>query len=249
MKKSQTKTFLFAIIGCFLATASIGQTWQIGYQTMTFVDASRNNRQIETELFYPADLTGNSVPLGSPSTQKYPVIVFGHDQGIGWNNYAYVWNRYASQGFIVAVPKTEMGAVMDVVEYSKDMAFVAARFIAMRYTPGSFFYQRHNSKSCVMGHGVGGSAAIFAIQYNPAITALVSLAATETTPSAINAATLVTVPSVVIGGGKDCIAPIATNQLPMFDNIDSWCKTFVNMVEATHCQFSQGFGNCLNNQV
>jgi len=249
MNLSKIKSLLFAITGMFVASVSVGQTWEIGYQTMTFVDASRNNRQIETELFYPADVTGYNVPLGTPSIQRYPVIVLGHDEAVAWNNYAYIWNRFATQGFIVAIPKTEMGVPMDVVEYAKDMAFVVSQFNVMRFTVGSFFFQRFNGKSCVMGHGVGGSAATFALQYYPLITTMVSLAAKETVPSAINAASLVTRPSVVIGGGKDCEAPIATNQLPMFNNIDSDCKTFINMFEATHCQFSQDFGSCANNMI
>ncbi|MDQ3049696.1 MAG: T9SS type A sorting domain-containing protein [Bacteroidota bacterium] len=249
MNTLKTKTVLVAIIGMFLATVSLGQTWEIGYMNMTFVDASRNNRQIETELFYPTDVSGYNVPLGSPITKRYPVIVFGHDQDISWNNYAHLWNKFATQGFIVAVPKTEMGPSMDVVEFAKDLAFIANEFKLMRYQPGSFFFDRHNSKSCFMGHGIGGSAATFAVQYHPLVNTLVSLAATETVPSSINAASFVSIPSLVIGGGLDCIAPIATNQMPMFDNIDSECKTFVNMIDATHCHFAQDAGLCANSQL
>ncbi len=239
MNLTKIRTILFAITGMLVASSGNGQTWEIGYQSVTFVDSSRGNRQIEAELFYPTDVTGVGVPLGSPIDKKYPVIVFGHDQETAWNNYSYVWNKFATQGFIVVVPKTEMGPTVDVIELAKDLAFIASEFNVMRNLPGSFFYQRLNGKSCFMGHGVGGSAATFAVQYYPAVTTLVSLAATETVPSAINAATLVTVPSVVISGDNDCIAPAATHQMPMFNNIDSQCKTFVNIYGATHCNFSQ----------
>ncbi len=244
MNLTRIRTILFAITGLLVATAGNGQTWEIGYQSMTFVDSSRGNRQIEAELFYPTDVTGVGVPLGSPIDKKYPIIIFGHDQETAWNNYAYVWNKFATQGFIVIVPKTEMGPTVDVIELAKDLAFIASEFNIMKNLPGSFFYQRLNGKSCFMGHGVGGSAATFAVQYYPAVTTMVSLAATETVPSAINAASLVAVPSVVISGDNDCIAPAATNQLPMFNNIDSQCKTFVNIYGATHCNFSQNAINC-----
>lgn len=137
---------------------------------------------------------------------------------------------------------------MDVVEFAKDMAFVASRIKALRYLPGSFFYKRYNLKSCFMGHGTGGSAATFAVQYHPTVTTLVTIAATETVPSAINASTLITIPSVVIGGGEDCVSPIATNQMPMFDNINSDCKTFVNLLDATHCHFAQDAAACTTAQ-
>lgn len=235
---------LLAIIGILAATIVNGQVWEIGYQSTTFVDAARGNRQIEAEIFYPTDVTGVGVPLGSPADKKYPVIIFGHDLETAWNNYAYVWNKFATQGFIVVVPKTEMGPAVDVIEFAKDLAFIASEFNVMRTLPGSFYFERLNGKSCFMGHGVGGSAATFAVQYYPAVTTLVSFAATETVPSAINASTLVSIPSVIISGDNDCVAPAATNQIPMFDNIDSQCKTFVNIYGATHCNFSQNAINC-----
>ncbi|HMT29038.1 MAG TPA: hypothetical protein PKD91_07150, partial [Bacteroidia bacterium] len=128
-----------------------------------------------------------------------------------WTSYQYIWDRLVTKGFIVAIPLTETGSNPNLTEFAKDLAFVSAQFTAMRYDPTSFFYKRHNSKSCVMGHGMGGGAATLAVQYNPAITILVSLAATETVPSAISAASNITIPALVIGGGEDCVAPIASN--------------------------------------
>jgi hypothetical protein len=245
MTKSTLKLILVAMIGIFIAADSIAQEWNIGNMQMTFTDPSRGNRQINTRIYYPADLAGPNQPLGSPANKPFPVIVFGHDQQISYNHYAYIWNEFATKGFIVVLPKTEMGSSMNVVEFAKDMAFIVDQFVAMDNTPGSFMYQRYMGRSCVMGHGIGGSAATFAVQYSPNITTMVSLAATETTPSAITAASLVTVPSVVVGGGEDCVSPIATHQMPMFDNIDSDCKFFVNLLEATHCHFAQNAGACI----
>ena len=247
MTKSKLKMFLVAMIGIFMAAESNAQEWLIGNRAMTFTDPSRGNRQIDTRIFYPADVAGVNQPLGSPANKKYPVIVFGHDEAIIYNRYAYIWNALASKGFIIVLPKTEMGIPMNVVEFAKDMAFIVDQFGVMHTTPGSFFYQRYMGTSCVMGHGIGGSAATFAPQYSSNITTMVSLAATETTPSAINAASLVTIPSVVVGAGEDCNSPIATNQMPMFLNIDSDCKFFVNLLEATHCQFAQNSVVCMAN--
>ena len=247
MTKSKLKLFLVAMIGIFVAGNSNAQEWLIGNKHMMFTDPSRGNRQIDTRIYYPADVAGPNQPLGSPSNKPFPVIVFGHDQGIAYNHYAYLWNDLAAKGFIVVLPKTEMGPVMNVVEFAKDMAFIVDQFEAMDVTPGTWMYQRYINRACVMGHGIGGSAATFAVQYSANITVMVSLAATETSPSAINAASLVTVPSVVVGGGEDCNSPIATHQMPMFDNIDSQCKYFVNLLEATHCHFAQNNNVCLIN--
>ncbi len=247
MKKSKLKFFLVAMIGIFIASGTSAQEWLIGNRHFMFTDPSRGNRQIDTRIYYPADVAGLNQPLGSPSDKKYPVIVFGHDEQIVYQRYEYIWNNLASKGFIIVLPKTEMGPTMDVVEFAKDMAFIVNQFPVMHNDPTSFFYHRYMGTSCVMGHGIGGSAATFALQYSTNITTLVSLAATETTPSAITAASLVTVPSVVVAGGEDCNSPIATNQMPMFLNIDSDCKFFVNLLEATHCHFAQNSATCLAN--
>ena len=242
MIKSKITSLIFAVGMCISAVTN-AQTWEVGNQVMTFTDASRGNRQIETQIFYPADAAGVNVPLGSPADQKYPVIVFGHDADVDYTNYFYIWNKFARYGFIVAFPLTETGPNPNVEEFAKDLAFVATQFNVMRFTPSSFYFKRHNSKSCIMGHGVGGAAATIAMQYGNATT-LVSLAATETTPSAISAATLVTKPSVVISGDEDCTSPAATHQMLMFNNIDSDCKTFVNMYDATHCHYAMNGPSC-----
>ncbi|MBL0340581.1 MAG: hypothetical protein IPP71_06490 [Bacteroidetes bacterium] len=249
MIQLKTKMMMIVLIGLFITSNASAQLWNIGNTVITFVDASRGNRQIETVIFYPADVSGNQVALGSPSDKKFPVIVFGHGQEIAWTNYQYLWDRLVVKGFILAMPLTETGSNPDVTEFAKDLAFVAAEFTTMRFDPASFFYKRHNSKSCVMGHGMGGGAATLAVQYNPAITTLVTLAATETVPSAIAAASNITIPAVVIGGGEDCVAPISSNQMPMFNNLASDCKTFINQLDASHCNFAQNAGACTSSEV
>lgn len=240
---------LTTLMGIFFASNMMAQTWQIGSRDMTFIDATRGNRVIETIIFYPADITGYQVALGSPSDKKFPVIVFGHDKEVAWNNYQYLWDQLVKRGFILAIPKTEMGSNPNAEEFAKDLAFVTSQFVSMRYDVSSFFYKRHNSKSCVMGHGMGGGAATLAVQYNPAITTLVTLAATETVPSAISAASSITIPAVVVAGGEDCVSPVATNQMPMFNNLASDCKTFINLEDASHCNFAQNAGACTSTEV
>ena len=41
-----------------------------------------------------------------------------------------------------------------------------------------------------------------------------------------------------------CIAPPATNQLPMYDSSNAPCKVFVEILNATHCQFGSGNVAC-----
>src|SRR5690349_17380537 len=120
MIKLKPTKILIAAIGILMAGYAQAQTWEVGNQVMTFTDPSRGNRQIETQIFYPADVAGTNVPLGSPSDQKFPVMVFGHDLDVPYTDYFYIWNKFARYGFIVAFPTTEMGANPNVEEYAKD---------------------------------------------------------------------------------------------------------------------------------
>ena len=225
------------------------QIWEIGYTTMTFTDPSRGNRVIDANVFYPADVTGNNVPLGSPFDKRFPLIVFGHDENTAWNNYPYIWNRWTIKGFIVVLPVTEMGPTMDVEEFAKDMAFIAAQFKVLRQDPTSFWYKKVNNKSTVIGHGKGGSAAVFAIQHHPQITTLITLAANEVAPGTIAAASQVTQPSVIVGGGQDCVSPFATVQEGIFNNLNSTCKTLINFTAAPRCDWASNAASCTSNQI
>ncbi|MBK6641803.1 MAG: T9SS type A sorting domain-containing protein [Bacteroidetes bacterium] len=242
----KTKMMLIAMIGLFMTTNLMAQPWVVGTKVMTLTDASRGNRQIETEVFYPADVAGYQVALGSPVDKRFPVLVVGHGTEISWNNYQYLWDKFVPKGFIVVVPKTEMSNTPDVDAYALDLAYVAAAFEGMRWDNTSFFFKRLNGKTGVMGHGMGASAAVLACQYNTSIDALVTMGATSTTPDAVAAAALVTTPAVVFAGGEDCVAP---DQMPLYNNLASSCKTYVHLDDASHCNFAQGAGTCTGSEV
>lgn len=245
MTKQFTKCITLLMLTVLFAGDLSAQLYQVGYSSMTFTDPSRGNRQIPAEIFYPADVTGNNVPLGSPFDKKYPVVIFGHDEATPYYNYQYAWDRWVPQGFIVVTPLSEMTAPMNVDEFAKDMAFVAEQFKLMRYNPTSFYFKRLNQKACFIGHGLGASAAVQAVQYHPNVTTLITLAANEATPSTIAAASQVTVPSVVVVGGNDCISPLGTVQEAIFNNLASDCKTLMNFTTESRCVFAQNDGACV----
>ncbi len=249
MHKIHKQLFLTIAFATIAISSASAQTWEIGYKSMTFTDPSRSNRQIDANVFYPADVTGWDVPFGSPIEKRYPVVVFGHDEGTGFNHYAYIWNYLTVRGFIVITPLTEMSAVMDVEEFAKDLAFVAQSVKDGRLDPTSFFYQRYNNKSCLIGHGKGGSAAVLGVQHFPTVTTLVTLAANEVAPGVAAAATQITAPSVVVAGGEDCVSPLATVQEAIFNNLASDCKTLVHYTTVPRCPFAQNASSCTASQV
>ncbi|MBC8883589.1 T9SS type A sorting domain-containing protein [Flavobacterium piscinae] len=73
----------------------------------------------------------------------------------------------------------------------------------------------------------------------------------ETNPSAISASSTIDLPSFTIAGINDCVTPPATNQLPIYNTLQSSCKNYLGITGASHCQManfnffcSVGEGTC-----
>jgi len=212
--------------------------YQIGHITLTFTDPSRNNRSIPTEIYYPADTAGNDVPVTTTTTDALPVLAFGHGFVMSWSAYENIWSTVVTQGYIIAFPKTETGITPSHIEFARDLAFVANQVSLLGASTTSIFYNRTSGQKVVMGHSMGGGAAFLAAGLDPSFTALITLSAAETNPSAISAAATVVVPSLVFAGANDCVTPPATNQLAMYNALTGDCKTYLEIIGGSHCQMA-----------
>ena len=229
--------FLLLLLLFFCGNYCFAQQYGIGHQTISLMDTSRN-RTIQTELYYPADSSGENVPFATSTTEKFPVLVFGHGFVMTWDAYRNIWEAAVPHGYILAFPLTETGISPQHLELGKDLAFLVDAIKMEGSNTGSFFYDRVDSSSCVMGHSMGGGASFLALQFNPGITAIANLAAAETSPSAIEAAASISIPSLLFAGENDCVTPPATNQILMFDSLPSACKTLVTIRGGSHCQMA-----------
>jgi hypothetical protein len=214
------------------------QSFSTGHTQRTFIDETRNNREVAAEIYYPANSAGENTPLAIDNGNRFPVIAFGHGFFMGWDSYEYLWNLLTSHGYIVAFPTTESGLSPSHEDFGKDLALVIADLKIEGQTSTSFFFDVIDSTSCVMGHSMGGGAAHLAASYDPSITAIATLAAAETNPSAISAAASITIPTLIFAGANDCITPIPEHQQPIYDAFASSCKTMVTVTGASHCQFA-----------
>ena len=95
-----------------------------------------------------------------------------------------------------------------------------------------------------MGHSMGGGAALLATAYSGNITAALLLAAAETNPSAVDAATGFGGPALIFSGGKDRVTPPADHQIPMYNALPGTCKYRVTVTDGSHCQFSENSTIC-----
>ena len=244
MKKTFT---LLLLVMCFSATYA--QPFVTGKRTISFIDASRSNREIATDIYYPANTAGNNVALAT-GTAKFPVVVFGHGFLIPTSAYKWLADSLIKRGYIVAMPSTEGGIIPNHLDFGLDLSFLCTRITSLNDSSASFLYQRVTKKAAVSGHSMGGGASFLAsATLNSAINAVFNFAAAETTPPATLAAYLNVKPTLIFSGTGDCIAKDSIQEV-MYNNTVPLiaCKTYVDITDALHCQFANNNLICVAGQ-
>ncbi len=234
---------LFFLAFMLVISSSIAQTYLVGHRQITYQDPARGNRNIQTEIYYPAATAGNNVAV---ETGSFPIIVFGHGFAMAWDAYQNIWEDLVPQGYIIAFPRTE-GSLLPAPDhdaFGKDLAFLITKLQSENTNASSPFFNHINNKSAIMGHSMGGGSSFLAAKNNTNITTMVTFAAANTNPSSITAAQNVTVPSLVIAAANDCVAPPADHQIKMYDSLASECKTYLSITGAAHCEFANYNFNC-----
>jgi hypothetical protein len=228
---------LWLILLC-VATAA-ADAYEVGHRTLTFVDPSRSNRQIPAEVYYPADVPGEEVPIADPPPLGFPVAVFGHGFVIPVDDYLYVWTGLVPAGYIIALPRTETGLSPNHLDLGLDLAFACSALREAGQDPGSPFFAKVAAASAVGGHSMGGGASFLGLASDASITALFNFAAAETNPSAIEAAAQIDAPALLFAGSLDCVTPPQDHQQPMYQALASDCRTYIELLGASHCQFAE----------
>ena len=225
---------------CFLIASnfSYAQLFQVGHTTITFIDVSRSNRNIVAEIYYPSDTVGDNVAITNASTVAFPVLCFGHGFVMTWDAYQNFWSFLVPKGYIMVFPKTEGSLSPSHIDFGKDLSFLINKMNELGNNPSSIFYNRISSMNCVMGHSMGGGASFLAAQLNSNIKTLLNFSPAETNPSAIQAASSISIPSLIFAGVNDCVTPPNTNQIPMYNGLVSTCKTLISIVGGSHCQMA-----------
>lgn len=248
------KKIYFLILVFSSLSAIYAQNFAIGNTTITFNDPSRSGgfgsgggpgRQIQTEIYYPADLAGSNVNLANGN---FPVLVFGHGFAMAWDAYANIWQALVPLGYIIAFPRTE-GSLLPAPshnDFGLDLALVEVKLQALNNNSSSIFYQKILNKSAIMGHSMGGGATFIAAANNnsPSLKAVVGFAPAETNPSAISAASNVNVDAIVFSGSSDGVTPPNSNHLPIYNNLNSSCKSYISILNGSHCYFANSNFNC-----
>lgn len=147
-------------------------------------------------------------------------------------------------GYILALPRTESGLSPSHLEFGKDLRFLNEKIKAEGNNTSSFLYQKVAQTSAIMGHSMGGGASFLAADNYTNFTTLINFAAANTNPSAITAASRVTVPVLMFCGENDGTTPPQQHQIPIYDSCASNCKTLITIKGGGHCYFANYNFNC-----
>jgi len=229
---------------------SFSQGFDIGHTTITFNDASRTGgfgsgggagRQIQSEIYYPASTAGDDVAIASG---EFPVIVFGHGFVMAWDAYQNIWEEFVPEGYVLVFPRTEGGFTPSHDEFALDLSLLVDEMQLENDEMSSIFYGALTDKSAIIGHSMGGGAAMLAAENNTNIETVIGLAPAETTPSAISAAPQISVPALIFSGSSDGVTPAVDHHQPIYDGLGSSCKYFLSITGGAHCYFANSNFNC-----
>jgi dienelactone hydrolase len=254
MKKIITAAFILATL-CILA-----QPHQVGHVSINFKDVTRSSsgyaisggittntasgRNVGTEVYYPATTAGDNVALANG---QFPIVVFGHGFVMTYDAYDNIYNRLASLGYIVLMPRTEGSFSPSHSEFGNDLKFLASAGMGLNSISNpslTIFNGKVLQKSAIGGHSMGAGSSFLATASNSTVTCLFNMCAATTNPSSINSASLVTLPTLMISGEQDNVAD-TTVQNSHYNATASSKKFHVIVTGAKHCDFGNGTsGTC-----
>ncbi len=215
-----------------------------GYVISGGIQMQGTGRDIGTEIYYPAVAAGNNVALASGT---FPVIVIGHGFAMDYTSYDNMYNRLAALGYIVALPRTEGSLSPTHAEFGNDLKILATLMLTLNtstVTGTTTFNNKVSTKVAIGGHSMGPGCSFLAAATNTTITCLFNFAAATTNPSSISSASLVSVPTLLISGQRDCVAD-TTVQNNHYTATASAKKFHVIIKDVTHCDFGNGTNfNC-----
>jgi len=226
------KKCILLLVFATATLTGLSQPYQISNISLDFYDASRR-RNVTTEIYYPGI-------IDQGTTEVFPFLVFGHGFLMNYDSYEYLWEKLVPEGYICIFPTTATSIFVNHRNFGNDIGYLAKEFYYYSLNVGSPFYGNVQANPAVMGHSMGGGAAHLAAEnYTSYIQTVISFAAAETNPSAIDAAGNADLPVYVLYGENDVVTPPVNNQIEIYNNSNSSCKTMINILGGGHCFFAE----------
>jgi dienelactone hydrolase len=215
--------------------------FEVGHVSSTYIDPTRSDRSIACEVYYPSTAAGDAVPVAEGT---FPFIAFGHGFVMDYTAYQNITDALVTSGYVMIYVETEGGFAPAHADFGLDLAFVADHFFEENATAGSLFQSHLIDRCAIMGHSMGGGATWLAASTSTSVDCIAGLAPAETNPSAIAAASSLSVPAIVLSGSSDAVTAPADNHTPIFESTASACKYFVNIIDGSHCGYANSGSLC-----
>ncbi|MDT5335987.1 MAG: hypothetical protein QOD90_1492 [Mycobacterium sp.] len=136
------------------------------------------------------------------SGMNLPGVAFGHDWLATAERYAGTLEHLASWGIVAAAPNTETSFAPSVLNFAFDLGTTLDIVAGVRLGPGKISV--HPTKLGVVGHGFGGSAAVFAAAgMGDKLKAAVAMFPTVSKPAAEQPASALRVPGLILADPGD----------------------------------------------
>ncbi len=242
MKRSRSLFAVLATAAAILWLTTAAWAYEIGHTILILTDQTRG-KNIPTEVYYPADSAGENVPVASG---QFPLLVFGHGQRTAIPYQHHYWEALVPEGYVMALPTTEMGGSVYIDEFGKDLSFVLGAFLDRNAMKDTLFAWHLNGTSALMGYSMGGGASFLAQAGNSKANAIVAMGPVGTLvtygstlygTNPIDVAGEISVPVLIVAGELDCVTPVATHQEPLYERISSPVKSLIDITEGNHCGF------------
>ena len=159
-----------------------------------------------------------------------PAVAFGHDWLTRVARYSSLLEHLASWGIVAAAPDTERGVAPSALNLAYDLGTALDIAAGVRLGPGNISV--HPDKLGVVGHGFGGSAAVFAaagMKVKPK--AVAAIFPTVSTPPAEQPAASLRVPGVVFSAPGDA-KTLRSNAIELWKAWDTATLRIVNKAQS-----------------
>jgi len=143
-----------------------------------------------------------------------------------WSNLGWLGPRIASHGFVVFGIDTN--SVLDQPDSRGDQLLAALDYLTRT---SSVRTRIDASRLAVSGHSMGGGGSLEAAKDRPALQAAVPLAPWHSTKSWSS----LRVPTLIIGGETDAIAPVSSHSIPFYTSIPAAAeKSYLELANTGH---------------
>ena len=186
--------------------------------TISTVTVKEHGRSFSARLVQPTKAADHA----------YPVVGFGHGFAQSSFRYDSTLRALAGRGYVVIAPNTQTSLFPSHSAFADDL--VAAVDWAADKVPSA-----DPEETAVVGHSMGGGAALLAADRDSDLAAVATLAAAETSPSAVKAAAGIDVPALFVVGSQDGVVKPSTTRR-MYEAKPS-PASWVSITGGYHCGF------------